>query len=61
MLIKVIQSTPEARHLWLKRVDALKAGSNLLAEKPDRALWSHKDMRVWRYATAISRRMERLN
>lgn len=61
MLIRVIQTKPEARHLWAKRVDALKAGSILLAEKPDRELWSDKELRLWRYATAISRRMERLN
>lgn len=61
MLVKVMQSTPEAKHLWLRRVDALKAGSVLLAEKPDRALWSDRDVRIWRYAAAISRRMERLN
>lgn len=61
MLIKITTRKPEAQSLWLRRVDALRAGSILLERKPDRALWSRHELRVWRYATAISRRMGRLN
>ncbi len=61
MLFKIATRKPEAQSLWLRRVDALKAGSILLAQKPDRRRWSRAELRVWRYATAISRRMERLN
>lgn len=39
---------------------ALKAGTVLLAHKPDRHLWTKDEFRVWRYATAISHRLDKL-
>ena len=55
------KSKPEALVLWSRRADALKAGSILLSEKPEREYWTHEEYRVWRYARAISRRMDRLH
>ena len=50
-----------ARSLWTRRADALKAGTSLMVKKPDREGWTEDELRVWRYAMAISRRMERLH
>ena len=47
--------------LWEKRGEALKASSNLLDAKPDRDDWTKAERRVFMYASAISRRLERLN
>ena len=47
--------------LWEKRGDALKASSNLLEEKPDRQEWTRAERRIFNYASAISRRLEKLN
>lgn len=55
------KAAPAAISLWSRRAEALKAGTELVSEKPDRALWSDDDFRVWRYAQAISRRVERLH
>lgn len=46
--------------LWNKRADALKAGSLLVYEKPDREEWTSGELRTWKYASAISRRLDRL-
>ena len=61
MLIKDRRMTGSARVLWTRRADALKAGTNLVVAKPDRDGWTEDEFRVWRYAMAISRRMERLH
>lgn len=60
-MMKLDLRNPEAHQVWLRRVAALKAGSALLERKPDRTKWSRQEYRVWLYASAISRRMERLN
>ncbi len=59
--LKSRKSSPEAVELWTRRADALKAGTLLVSEKPDREEWTPDDIRVWRYAAAISRRMNRLH
>lgn len=61
MLCKDRKMTGSARVLWSKRADALKAGTVLMATKPDRDGWTDDEFRLWRYAMAISRRMERLH
>lgn len=55
------KSSRGAVELWNKRADALRAGSLLLAEKPDRDEWTAHELRTWRYASAISRRLNRLH
>lgn len=61
MLFKNRKVTPEAEVLWVKRADALAAGSLLLDDKPDREQWTQREFRTWVYAMAISRRLEKLN
>ena len=51
----------KAVSLWEKRGYALKASSVLLEEKPDREDWTRHERRVFSYASAISRRLEKLN
>ena len=47
--------------LWEKRGGALKASSILLDEKPDREEWTREERRIFSYASAVSRRLEKLN
>ena len=47
--------------LWEKRGDALKASSILLEAKPDREEWTRRERRIFSYASAISRRLEKLH
>ena len=47
--------------LWERRGDALKASSILLEKKPDRDEWTRAERRMFIYASAISRRLEKLN
>ena len=47
--------------LWERRGDALKASSNLLDEKPDRDEWTPAERRMFSYASAVSRRLEKLH
>ena len=47
--------------LWERRGDALKAGSVLLEEKPDHEAWTPAERRVFFYASAVSRRLEKLH
>jgi hypothetical protein len=61
MVLRGRKSKPEAVVLWTRRADALKAGSILLTEKPDREVWTHEEVRIWRYARAISSRMDRMH
>lgn len=61
MLSKDRKLSGAARVLWTRRADALKAGTTLMVTKPDRDRWTDDELRVWRYAMAISRRMERLH
>lgn len=51
----------EATTLWNRRGEALDAGTKLLTEKPDAQAWTHRDRRVWRYAMAVSRRIEKIH
>ncbi len=57
------QSNLHARavSLWEQRGDALKASSILLEMKPDREEWTRAERRIFNYASAISRRLEKLN
>ena len=61
MRLKNLKVAPAAIGLWYRRAEALKAGTDLVAEKPDRDLWSNHDYRIWSYAMAISRRVEQLH
>ena len=51
----------EAIELWDRRAEALEAGHVLMQEKPDPELWTEEELRLWRYATAISARLDKLN
>ena len=46
---------------WNKRDDALDAGSRLMSDKPDPDEWTHADYKLWRYALAVSRRLEKIH
>ncbi len=54
-------NTSVAVALWHRRAHALKVSSSLLADKPDQNDWTDGEYRIWRYATAISRRIGKLN
>lgn len=60
IVIKERLATPEAAALWTRRAEALEAGTLLLSGKPDRELWTADDRRLFRYALAVSRRMDKL-
>ena len=53
--------TERAVALWERRGSALKASSALLDEKPDREEWTPAERRVFSYASAVSRRLEKLH
>jgi len=53
--------TPEAQALWLRRAEALLAGTVLLDAKPDSSVWTPGERRIYRYAKAISQRMDKLH
>jgi hypothetical protein len=46
---------------WHKRGDALEAGSRLMTDKPDPDQWTPQDYKLWRYALAVSRRLEKIH
>jgi hypothetical protein len=50
-----------AMTIWDKRASALEAGFKLMEIKPDEKAWTPNDWRLWRYAIAVSKRLERLN
>jgi len=60
-IIRNPQASPGARALWYQRAHALRAGTDLLAGKPDGENWTPREYRIWRYATAISHRLEKLH
>lgn len=60
MIRKPRPSTPVAVALWSKRADALRASTDLLADKPNSEQWTDHEFRIWRYATAISHRLDKL-
>jgi hypothetical protein len=51
----------DAVNRWNKRGDALEAGSRLMADKPDADEWTAQDRKLWRYALAVSRRLEKIH
>jgi len=51
----------EAAVRWNRRGDALEAGSRLMSVKPDPAEWTDEERRLWRYALAVSRRLEKIH
>jgi hypothetical protein len=51
----------EAVERWHRRSDALEAGSRLMTDKPDPDEWTRQDRRLWRYALAVSRRLEKIH
>ncbi|MFM1814610.1 MAG: hypothetical protein RLZ98_1305 [Pseudomonadota bacterium] len=51
----------DAIRLWDKRAEVLEAGHMLMQEKPDPEQWTEEERRIWRYATAISARLDKLN
>ena len=55
-----VNQTDGSTQLWQRRAEALAAGSLLLEHKPDREQWTRRDRRVYVYALAISRRIEKL-
>lgn len=59
-IIRNPQTCPEALALWNQRADALRASTDLLAVKPNSDNWTPSEFRIWRYATAISHRLEKL-
>jgi hypothetical protein len=61
LAIRNSNTTPSAVALWHKRAHALREGSILLSDKPDRISWTDRELRIWRYATAISHRLHKLH
>lgn len=59
-MIRKPNTSPAAVALWSKRAHALRAGTVLLADKPNREQWNDDEFRIWRYATAISHRLDKL-
>lgn len=59
-MIKITNMPKAAAELWEKRSAALAAGSELMSDKPDIETWTKKERRLWLYALAIGRRLERL-
>jgi hypothetical protein len=51
----------EAAARWNKRGDAMEAGTKLMCDKPDPDEWTDEDRRLWRYALAVSRRLEKIH
>lgn len=60
MLRKPTTSSSESIALWSRRANALRASSSLLADKPNWESWTDREYRIWRYATAISHRLDKL-
>jgi hypothetical protein len=46
--------------LWDRRSEALVQGTALMNDKPDVDTWTAQERRLWYYALAIGRRLERL-
>ncbi len=51
----------DAAARWSKRGNALEAGSRLMSDKPDPCDWTDEERRLWRYALAVSRRLEKIH
>ena len=54
-------SKEQAVALWERRGEALRASSMLLDQKPDHEEWTSTERRVFFYASAVSRRLEKLH
>jgi hypothetical protein len=61
MTLKGAAMTMAACALWDRRNAALEAMSALIDEKPDFEDWTDKERRLWNYAIAIGRRLERIH
>jgi hypothetical protein len=60
MFFKERKLSAEAVAKWSRRSEALEAGTILLSSKPNRDLWTAEDHRLFRYALAVTRRMDKL-
>jgi hypothetical protein len=60
MSLKITNMTKAASDLWERRSEALAAGNALMDEKPDVEDWTDKERRLWFYALAIGKRLDRL-
>lgn len=45
---------------WDRRSEALVLGTQLMNDKPDADTWTARERRLWIYAMAIGKRIERL-
>jgi uncharacterized protein (DUF2461 family) len=61
MTLKGAAMTGAAGAIWDRRNAALEAMSQLIDEKPDYEDWTDQERRLWSYAVAIGRRLERIN
>jgi hypothetical protein len=61
MTIKGAIMSEAAWALWERRNAALEASAQLMSEKPDIEEWTKEERRIWTYALAIGRRLERLH
>ena len=60
-MMKELALSERAVALWERRGDALKASSLLIDKKPDRDDWTSAERRIFFYASAVSRRLEKLH
>ena len=59
-MIRRPNTSQDAFALWNRRAVALRDSTVLLADKPNRDAWTDRELRTWRYATAISHRLHKL-
>lgn len=60
MILKDRKLSPAATARWHRRSEALEAGNVLLSRKPDRDHWTPEDFKLFRYALAVTLRMDKL-
>ena len=60
MTLKGAAMSGAAGMIWDRRNAALEAMTTLMDEKPDSDEWSDQERRLWNYAMAIGRRLERI-
>jgi hypothetical protein len=51
----------DAEARWNRRSDALEQGTKLMSDKPNPEEWTNEDRRLWRYALAVQRRLEKIH
>lgn len=61
MTLKGAAMLGAASAIWDRRNAALEAISALMDEKPDSDDWTDEERRLWNYAMAIGRRLERIH